>query len=341
MPLSWKEINQQATIEAFRTLKKLDYDLTTLDSVNVFEAIESSNVILMFQPLGNLAGAYIPAQEEGVPAGILINENLPIAKQRYSAAHEFCHFLRQDPPSVDTQEELFSISSYRKDDRERIAESFAASFLMPYPILKRMVKEQDVSPENIEPRHVYNISLRLGSSYIATANHLLYNKIITSSQHKQLQAIPPKKIKEQLGMEGLESSWNDIWVVNKSLGTNNSLKPKVGDTLKFYFPENPSTGFIWEAEYDRTVALVQSGTPEEVYKRPVNLLETVFQMKTGKQIGSSGERSFLFQVQAIGDVKLDFLHRRPWALTELLEMVSFRIEIQDKRHGVNVKMLIG
>ncbi|ALC91532.1 hypothetical protein AM500_18385 [Bacillus sp. FJAT-18017] len=318
----WKRIFETAIIEAGREHKRLQTDLN--NPIDIFSIIESKNIVLMFQPLGSLAGAYLPAQkEEGIPAGILINENLPISKQRYSAAHEYCHFLRKDPISLDTEEELFRISDYKRNDNEKIAEVFASHFLLPRPLIIKQMKKLELSRNDITAEEVYTLGLRLGTSYSATLNQLLALKFISGENYKRNQAIPPIRIKKQLGDEGLESSWNDVWQISKK-DKGNVLAPKTGDTLKIKLDENPTTGFIWES------------SPAEGVEYLSN-----FYNSNHKLVGSAGKKIFTVRLLEEINTKIDIKLLQPWIPDEVIDTFTLNLQVQSKRHGVSESLLIG
>ncbi|MBD8591211.1 protease inhibitor I42 family protein [Peribacillus simplex] len=322
MAKSRKQIIETAIIEAGREHARLntDYDYP----VDIFSIVESKNIVLMFQPLGSLAGAYLPEQKkEGVPAGILINKNLPLSKQRYSAAHEYCHFLRNDPISLDTEEELFQLPEYKRDDKERIAETFASQFLLPRPLVLKQMKQLEISRDNITPVQVYTLALRLGTSFSATLNQLLALKIISERIFKRTQAIQPKVIKKSLGDDGLATPWNDIWEINKN-DNGNMLAPKKGDILKINLDENPATGFIWKC------------FPYE----GVDFLADVY-TSNDKSIGSGGTKTFTVQLQEEINTQIDLKLLQPWVPNEVLEAFILNLQVQSKRQGVSESLLIG
>jgi hypothetical protein len=55
--------------------------------VDVFGAIAKLGATLMFQPLDNLLGAYLPSDE----LGVLITTKRPLPVQRFTGAHELGH----------------------------------------------------------------------------------------------------------------------------------------------------------------------------------------------------------------------------------------------------------
>lgn len=323
MSIPQAEIFKTATLEAYRVHRDINSNLT--HPVDVFSAIESENIVLMFQPLGNLAGAYLPSDPEtGTPAGILINEKMPIAKQRYSAAHEYCHYIRKDPASLDTDDELFSIESYKRDESERIAESFAASFLMPRPLIMYFLKKVGVKSSGLLEAHdVYKLSLQMGTSYSATVNQLAALGIINPTKRKILLKIPPKAIKEFLGDEGLETSWNDVWTITE--GENNSqISPKKGDVIKIGLQENATTGYKW--------------VNEEASQTLVEFRNSLINMS--KNIGGAATRVFEFKVTESGSSQLTLKQCRPWAKDAAINTFNMEVVVQDKRHGVSESLLI-
>jgi len=320
MRKSWATVIKEAILEAGREhiRNKTDYNLP----IDIFSIIESNNIVLMFQPLGALAGAYLPGEKKrGTPAGILINENLPITKQRYSAAHEYCHFLRKDSGSLDTQVDMFDLTKYKNDDAERIAESFASRFLMPRPLITNMMKKLGIDSKELNAVNVYALSLRLGTSYSATVNQLYSLKFITDQKKRQL-TIPPKTIKEQLGNNGLETNWNDIWQVVKN-DHGNYLSPKQGDILKIHLEENPASGYTWISSYNQGLDVIEDKW------HPYN------------GVGSGGQKHLTIKLTQPGLTNFELRYSRPWRRDEIIDSLKVNLQIESKRHGVNEALLTG
>ena len=317
---TWATIIKEATLEAGREHIRLKTNFN--NPIDIFSIVESKKIVLMFQPLGALAGAYIPADnEEGTPAGILINEKLPITKQRYSAAHEYCHFLRKDPESLDTEAEMFELKEYKNNDAERIAESFAGRFLMPRPLVLNMMKKLEMNPKELTPVSVYTLSLRLGTSYSSTLNQLSALKLISETKYRQL-TVTPKKIKELMGNTGLESYWNDIWQLVKS-DNGNRISPKLGDILKLDLEENPTTGYSWTG----------------CYSSGLEVIEEKWGAYNG--VGSGGNKQIRLKVTEPIVTDIELIHARPWKKDEILESLKISLETDIKRHGVKETLLTG
>lgn len=83
-----------------------------------------------------LAGLYVFVQEFGYC--ILLNRQHPKERRRWTAAHEYGHFLLdRDKPGVDYVRPM-----QRKPENERFADAFAAAFLMPEAGVQRRFYEE-------------------------------------------------------------------------------------------------------------------------------------------------------------------------------------------------------
>src|SRR5207245_1303257 len=75
--------------------------------IDVFKIIEDERIWLMFQPLGRLYGFF---ERVGTAAGIVVHSGHPLSLQRFTAAHEFGHYILGHYLSVDSEEKLFGTS---------------------------------------------------------------------------------------------------------------------------------------------------------------------------------------------------------------------------------------
>ncbi len=92
--------------------------------INPFQILTDLGIPYNFRSFSKVEGVYIPAEsDEDIPV-IGINLNRPLQRQRFSAAHELCHHLKD-------WNKVSSCEINSKDTAERYAERFAASLLMP------------------------------------------------------------------------------------------------------------------------------------------------------------------------------------------------------------------
>lgn len=82
-----------------------------------------------------VAGLFVNSTEHG--GCIAVNANHPFARQRWTLAHEYAHFLAHR-----SQSEVTILAGYRRvPESERFADAFAENFLMPSSGLKRRFLE--------------------------------------------------------------------------------------------------------------------------------------------------------------------------------------------------------
>ena len=92
--------------------------------LNPFQMLKDMGVEFVLKRFNKLEGIYIPASnDEDVPL-VGINFERPIARQRFTAAHELCHHLRDADKHV-------ACPIGQKDEGEKFADKFAAAILMP------------------------------------------------------------------------------------------------------------------------------------------------------------------------------------------------------------------
>lgn len=136
--------------------------------INPFQMLTDMNVPFVFRTFSDkkLEGVYLPAQNSGDIAIIGINIKRPITRQRFTAAHELCHHIKDSRSS--------QICTSRSDSLiERYAESFAAELLMPYSEMKRQI--QHYAPQGyLSSDDVLSIAEYFGVSFTACLNRVAY-----------------------------------------------------------------------------------------------------------------------------------------------------------------------
>ena len=100
--------------------------------INPFQILTDLGIPFLLRPFKNYDGVYIPAKDEDDIPIVGINLNRPITRQRYSAAHELCHFLK------DSHKHFICVPN-SQNEIERYAEKFASELLMPTAELKKQV----------------------------------------------------------------------------------------------------------------------------------------------------------------------------------------------------------
>lgn len=217
----------------------------TLRPIDIFAVLQQQKprLWIMFQPLDALYGVCLYREKH--PEGILINVKHPHSLQRFTAAHEFGHIALRHGPTIDGEEQIFPTHP-SSSLQEVEAQTFAAHFLMPIQLVNRTLKHLGLplKPHTMSEHDVYQLSLRLGASYLAVVNHLVSLKKLDQNVARELRKKQPKQMKSLLRhtiTPGNERS--DVWRFDErdydmafTLGLN--------DEVHVYLPEQQYTDNI-------------------------------------------------------------------------------------------------
>jgi predicted secreted protein len=317
---------REMLLEAVAAASRLHRELGSEEIVNrvgggvdVFGAITGREVSLVFRPLDGLLGAFLP---HPVP-GIVVTTERGLAVQRFTAAHEFGHFELQHPVSVDADEILVRqpYGSAAYDNREAAADAFAANFLMPDWLLESHAIRQGWTAESFDdPRAIYQLSLRIGTSYEATCRTLARQNAIDASMLKRHLGVPPKLIKQGLlGTHQLDNWTPDVWVLSeRDRGT--LIQGGPNDVFLIHLKENSGAGYLWN--FDQ---LEQSGFVVLSDKRQI--------ADTGDQLGGPVERILIAAAQSPVEGQLELEHARPWDRSAVADHFTLNYQLFGKESG--------
>lgn len=225
---------------AHRAHKEFGIDPRT--RVDVFGALRNAGAFVFFRPLKSMFGAYVPLGK--TQPGLLINSNLPLSVQRYTAAHELGHlFLNHKTISFETDLGYLPEERHGVDEEESQAEAFAAFFLMPKALVVNSLRDLNLKANQLRPSDVYLLALRMGSSYLATVNQLHTLKLITRPFATKLRELTPKQIKQELN-ENESLGRHDIWVLDEDWN-GKEIFPALQDTIRIRLQEIPTSGYTW------------------------------------------------------------------------------------------------
>jgi len=119
---------------------------------DVFALFELSGCRILRHPLpddSKVSGVFVFVEEKGA-AFALVNSADPPGRQAFTAAHEYCHYLkdRLESPVIDNPDVFIDEYVSLYPPREQFAQAFAARFLMP-PTKVREIVERDIRPHRI------------------------------------------------------------------------------------------------------------------------------------------------------------------------------------------------
>jgi Zn-dependent peptidase ImmA (M78 family) len=314
--------------EAERILRILDVRsrlLSTNEQVDVFDALAWLDVVVVFRPLFGLLGAYMRGDEPGV----LISTRRQLSVQRFTAAHELGHAILRHEPSLDSADVLRraandqsgpKIAGFASYLQEIEADAFAGSLLLPVWLLTHHAKKQGWSRSSLTSEDVvYQLSLRCGASFQATAWALERNGLIAANARSRLIELKPKAIKARLGhMEPVVKTRSDAWNLTRG-DANANIPVALGDTVNVTLLQQAGSGYLWRL----------TGTP------PNQLSEIDVAVGVDRAaIGGPSARRILFRADASGRAVIVFEHKRPWE-SDPIDRVSFKLDVTEPEHGLS------
>ena len=212
----------------------------------MFEMLMDRDVPVMFRPLNGLLGAFL---DDPVP-GVMVTTRRPLPVQRFTAAHELGHVTLGHETSLDVEEVLARSPFIEKESydlREIQANAFASQLLTPQWLLAEQMNRHGWSRDVLTRSDtVYQLSLRLGTSYTATCHALARHGVITKVMCKSLLGIPPKTIKQRLTVSRQPQSWyGDVWLITDR-DDGIVLEGSRLDVVVLNLTEHSGSGYVWQ-----------------------------------------------------------------------------------------------
>ena len=177
--------------------------------INPFAILTLLDIPFVFTKLKKLEGLLIADEDDSIPAMIAINSKRPIQRQRYTCAHEICHFIKDvgsyDPYSCTTGSKIYV---------ERFAESFAAAFLMPR---NEVIRQSETYKQKLYPDDILRIAEYFGTSYQACRIRIRQCNPKKLRDDYVYDSYKPAKRREDLGFNDTSlyemtlDSWTLAW----------------------------------------------------------------------------------------------------------------------------------
>jgi predicted secreted protein len=289
--------------------------------VDVFDTILSLSVPLLFRPLDRLLGAFLPRPS----AGIIITSQRSLAIQRFTAAHELGHFVLGHQVSLDDETILNRLpsSTANYSDVEIAADAFAASFLIPTWLLEIHAERQGWSADSLDdPRIVYQLSLRIGTSYEATCRSLERYKFINQRILRNHLAITPKQIKQDLlGNHKIVDWHSDVWVLTYR-DQNTFIQGGPNDVFLIQLKENSGAGYLWDTDQLNNAGFTLVSD------------ETIVPA-VSEGVGGAVDRVLIAESKSEVAGELDLKQKRPWEeSSSVVDHFTMRYELFGRENGL-------
>lgn len=201
-----------------RRVLELYFESTPQFPINIFKMLKEFGVFYKFDDLDRLEGVYLPEDDDS-PAVAAINIKRPFTRQRFTAAHELAHHLKD-----------YSLESYcplnSKSPLEQYADKFASELLMPRSYFLEVV-ETLKSPEGyVSAEDAFYLCHYFGTSYTSVIWKLKYLRLLNFTPSKSFF----KKAKAQ---QKLSTCPNDTVLIEQIINSYT------------YFPVD-NTNYMWQ-----------------------------------------------------------------------------------------------
>lgn len=303
----------RAAAEAHEKLGITDYILEgSISRVDIFSAISEIGVPALCRPLDGLLGAYINN-------GILVTTNRRLPIQRFTAAHEFGHHWMKHDESFDTEKSIKQAKTCVSGipEKEVEAEAFASEFLTPKTLIAVIARQQGWNKSDFQnPATVYQLSLRLGTSYEASFRALFEHGLIIYRVMEALSNTQPRGLKEELlGNIKASDFHRDVYHLKKG-DDRKKIFASSEDYMHIELEEHSSGGYQWTGL--NSIEQVSVDTDE-------------LTKESKDSIGSINSRHIIFHAE--NNVEFNLIEKRAWE-TEESGANSFDITIDF--HGKEV-----
>lgn len=167
--------------------------------IDPFKIMRDLGVVYQFMDSKELEGVYLVPEYEGDIPIVGININRPITRQRFTAAHELCHHIK------DKNSEVCAIKEITSSGMERYAEQFAAALLMPKNLLYEYA-QSFMTKGHVSMEDALSIAEHFGVSFNACVRRLAYNLRILPFENntqlsKDIKNFKPDKQKVARGID--------------------------------------------------------------------------------------------------------------------------------------------
>jgi Zn-dependent peptidase ImmA (M78 family) len=174
---------------------------------DLFALLERNGLRILRRPFPEkveISGVFVFLEVHNA-AFALINSVQTLCRQIFTAAHEYCHYLkdRHDAPLIDTQE-IFNHAPRSESNggrkgksaapnsaKEQFAQEFAAHFLMPPTKVREFVEKEYGSGLRLSYDDVLLIKRYFGTSAQAMLRALRGLDLINAAQHEDFLGLDP------------------------------------------------------------------------------------------------------------------------------------------------------
>lgn len=210
--------------------------------VDPFKIAVNADLAVMKRRLQDLLGGFFRDEQ----SGILVNINRPPGMIHMTCAHELGHYFLGHETTVD-QELDYGV---RGDTKERAADWFAYHLLMPRSLIVDVMRRKGWRLSDLKrPSTLYQLSLRLGTSFTATYWTLISLEMLspTPGEADRMSRTSVQRLKHELVASIPEQTLSDVWLLDEN-DRDRILEPRPQDRFVVDLPNHVSAGYLWSID---------------------------------------------------------------------------------------------
>ena len=182
--------------------------------INPFQVLKDLGIHFVFRNFDKMEGLFMPATDDMPIDLVALNAKRPITRQRFSAAHELCHYLKD----TDIQSS-FMCAIASNEYIEKYAEAFASAFLMPEDEMLNQIDAMNIGEAGLDFDDILILAEHFGTSFRACYYRVrsLFPYLISYYTGKELDKYKPDKRRNELDLNymnlyaDLFDAWDDIY----------------------------------------------------------------------------------------------------------------------------------
>lgn len=168
---------------------------------DIFALLEANGCRVLRLPMpedAKVSGVFIYLEHKEA-AFTLVNSGQSLGRQAFSAAHEYCHYLkdRNEGPVIDNPDVFIDEYVELYHPREQFAQMFAAGFLMP-PSKVREIIEKDFRSQRLTFDQVLYLKRYFGVSTLAMLRTLRNMGYVSRAQFGEYVKLDPDKREKEI-----------------------------------------------------------------------------------------------------------------------------------------------
>ena len=145
---------------------------------------------------------------------VMLNSDLPMAKQIFAAAHELYHircYLEENDPELAVSGSILeskTIDTGTSEEEAMEANAFAGLILVPTYDLEQQIRIYQIDKETITTDSILTLTEIFAVPYKAMVLRLLEECVITDEKATELICIPADVVKERMRITGKAKRWD-------------------------------------------------------------------------------------------------------------------------------------